>query len=143
MPESNDLPSSLVTVCATAVVFFQVTVVPALMVNVAGLKANEPLLSVMIMTVWALPDCVAVVVGVLVVPVVGVGGVVAVAAVVGVVPELVAVVSPPQAARSTSALRATKENKTALRYFFIGVIPYVKFISIENSYYRYEPRLLA
>ena len=55
IPESKDLPSSLVTVCAIAVVFFQVTVVPAFIVNVAGLKANEPLLSVMIMTVWALP----------------------------------------------------------------------------------------
>ena len=55
VPESNDFPSSLVTVSAAAVVFFQVTVVPALIVKVAGLKANEPLLSVMIMTVWALP----------------------------------------------------------------------------------------
>ena len=54
MPESKDLPSSLVTVCPTVVVFFQVTVVPALIVNVAGLKANEPLLSVVIMTVWPL-----------------------------------------------------------------------------------------
>ena len=50
IPESKDLPSSLVTVCPTAVVFFQVTVVPALIVKVAGLKANEPLLSVMIIT---------------------------------------------------------------------------------------------
>ena len=50
VPESKDFPSSLVTVCATAVVFFHVTVVPALIVNVAGLKANEPLLSVMIIT---------------------------------------------------------------------------------------------
>ena len=54
VPESKDLPSSLVTVCEAAVVFFQVTVVPALIVSVAGLKANEPLLSVMIITVWAL-----------------------------------------------------------------------------------------
>ena len=56
VPELKDFPSSLVTVCGAAVVFFQVTVVPILMVNVAGLKANEPLLSVMIMTVWPLPD---------------------------------------------------------------------------------------
>ena len=56
VPESKDLPSSLVTVWPTEVLFFQVTVVPALMVKVAGLKANEPLLSVMIMTVCALPD---------------------------------------------------------------------------------------
>ena len=55
IPESKDLPSSLVIVCGAAVVFFQVTVVPALIVNVAGLKANEPLLSVIIMTVWTLP----------------------------------------------------------------------------------------
>ena len=54
IPESKDFPSSLVTVCETAVVFFQLTVVPALIVKVAGLKAKEPLLSVMIMTDWAL-----------------------------------------------------------------------------------------
>ena len=56
VPESKELPSSLVTVWPTEVLFFQVTVVPALMVKVAGLKANEPLLSVMIKTVCALPD---------------------------------------------------------------------------------------
>ena len=103
VPESKDLPSSLVTVWPTEVLFFQVTVVPALMVNVAGLKANEPVLSVMIMTVCALPDCVAVEAGVLVVPVVGV------TTVVGVVAELEVVVPPPQAASSTSALNASRE----------------------------------
>jgi hypothetical protein len=105
------------------------------MVNVAGLKAKEPLLSVIIMTVWPLPACVGAVVGVLVTPVVGVEAVVVVAAVVGVVPELVAVESPPQAARSTSALRATKENMTNLRYFFIVVIPYMIDFCIETFYY--------
>ena len=56
VPESKELPSSLVTVCGAAVVFFQVTVVFALMVKVAGLKAKEPLLPVTIMTVCVLPD---------------------------------------------------------------------------------------
>lgn len=51
IPESNDLPSSLVTVCDTAVVFFQVTVVPTLIVKVAGLNAKEPALFVVIITV--------------------------------------------------------------------------------------------
>ena len=55
VPELKVFPSSLVTVWGAAVVFFQVTVVPALIVNVAGLKANEPLLSVMIITVLPLP----------------------------------------------------------------------------------------
>ena len=55
VPESKDFPSSLVTVCEAVVVFFHVTAVPALIVKVAGLKAKEPLLSVMIITVWALP----------------------------------------------------------------------------------------
>ena len=56
VPESKDLPSSLVTVCGAAVVFFQITVVLALMVKVAGLKAKEPLLPAMIMTVCVLAD---------------------------------------------------------------------------------------
>jgi hypothetical protein len=55
IPESKDFPSSLVTVCAASLVFFHVTVVPTLIVKVAGLKAKEPLLSVVIMTIWALP----------------------------------------------------------------------------------------
>lgn len=61
----------------------------------------------------------AVVAGVLVVPAVGVAGVVAVAAGVGVVEELVAVAPPPQAARSTSALRATREKRIDLRNVFM------------------------
>ena len=111
------------TVWGTAVVFFQITVVPALMVKVAGLKAKEPLLSVMIMTVFVLPDGVTLVAGVLVVPAVGVAGVVAVAAAVGVVAELVLVLPPPHAARSTSALRAISEKRIDLRYVFMIVIP--------------------
>ena len=87
------------------VVFFQVTVVPALIVKVAGLNAKEPLLSVMIMTVWALPA------GVLVVPVVGV------------VPVLVEL--SPQAARSTSAISATRQNKAGLSCFLAVEIPKV------------------
>ena len=56
----------------------------------------------------------AVVAGVLVVPVVGVAGVVGVTTVVGVVAELVVAVPPPQAARSTSALNASREKKMDL-----------------------------
>jgi hypothetical protein len=67
---------------------------------------------------------VAVVAGVLVVPVVGVAGVVAVTADVGVVAEFV-VVPPPQAAKSTSALKASREKKMDLRYVFMVVIPYI------------------
>jgi hypothetical protein len=75
MPESKDLPSSLVTVWPVWVILVQVTFVPALMVSVAGLKAKLPLLSVVIVTAWPLLAVVAV----------------------GVVPEL-EVVSPPHAA---------------------------------------------
>jgi hypothetical protein len=96
--------------------------VPTLIVNVAGLKAKEPLLSVVIMTVWALPAWVAVAVGVLVVPVVGVAAVVLVVPVVGVVPVPV-VDPPPQAARSTSTLSVTRQNKIGLSCFFIVEIP--------------------
>ena len=66
----------------------------------------------------------AVVAGVLVVPVVGVAGVVGVTADVGVVAEFV-VVPPPQAAKSASALKASREKKMDLRYVFMFVIPYI------------------
>jgi hypothetical protein len=68
---------------------------------------------------------VAVVAGVLVVPVVGVSGVVALATRVGVVEELVAVVPPPQAASITSALRATREKRIDLRNVFMVDIPFM------------------
>ena len=63
MPESNVEPSSLVTVWGTLVLLVQVTVVPTLMVMVAGLNAKEP--PVVIETAIAGPDDVAVAAGVL------------------------------------------------------------------------------
>ena len=54
-PELNVLSSSLVTVCGVCVVFFQITVVPALTVSVLGLKVKVPLLSVVIITVCVGP----------------------------------------------------------------------------------------
>src|SRR6266567_3179279 len=97
MPESKDLPSSLVTVWPVWVILVQVTIVPTLMVSVAGLKAKLPLLSVVMVTAWPLLAVVAV--GVL--P----------AAAVGVTPEPV-VVPPPQAAKRTSALSASRTSHT-------------------------------
>lgn len=97
LPESNDVPSSLVTVCGAPVLLVQVTVVPTLIVMVAGLKAKPPVLT--IETAIVGPDGVAVAV----VPVVGVG-VLPAGAVVGVLPACVGVgvvpvvVVPPQAA---------------------------------------------
>ena len=60
MPESKDLPSSLVTVWPVWVILVQVTFVPTLMVSVAGLKAKLPLLSVVMVTAWPLLAVVAV-----------------------------------------------------------------------------------
>src|SRR6266699_589863 len=60
MPESKDLPSSLVTVWPVWVILVQVTIVPTLMVSVAGLKAKLPLLSVVMVTAWPLLAVVAV-----------------------------------------------------------------------------------
>jgi hypothetical protein len=115
VPESNALPpSSLVTVWATDVTFFQVTVVPALIVMVAGLKVKVPLLSVVIMTTGALFAWVG-----------GAAGVVAV------VPDPVPVEPPPQAARSTSALSTSMHNDASLRCFRAGVIFIVIGLSIS------------
>ena len=100
MPESKLLPSSLVTVWPVWVMLVQVTVVPTLMVSVAGLKAKLPLLSVVMVTAWPLP---AGVVAVGVVPAVVAVGVVPVAGV-GVGPGLEV---PPQAAKSMSAPSAS------------------------------------
>ncbi len=94
MPESKDLPSSLVTI------------VPTLIVSVAGLKAKLPLLSVVMVTAWPLLAVVAV--GV--VPAVVAVGVFPVAAV-GVTPEP-EVVPPPQAAKRTSALSTSRTSHT-------------------------------
>ncbi len=51
VPLSNVFPSSLVIVWGADDIFFQVTVVPALIVNIAGLKPKLPSLLVMIVTV--------------------------------------------------------------------------------------------
>ena len=69
MPESNVVPSSLVTVCGAPVVLVQVTVVPTLMVMVVGLKPKLPV-DVSMAIAFVGPDGVAVAVAV--VPVVGV-----------------------------------------------------------------------
>ena len=61
VPESNVFPSLLVTVWGATVVFFHMTVVPAGIVSVAGLKAKLPLLSVVIVTVIVGPLIAAVV----------------------------------------------------------------------------------
>lgn len=100
MPESKDLPSSLVTVWPVWVILVQVTVVPTLMVSVAGLKAKLPLLSVVIVTAWPLLAAV-----------VAVGVVLAVVAIaVGVEPELDEVL-PPHAAKRTSVPSASRTNR--------------------------------
>ena len=97
LPESKDVPSSLVTVCGALVLLVQVTVVPTLTVMVAGLNAKVPLVT--IETAIVGPDGAAVAV----VPFVGVG-VLPAGAVVGVLPACVGVgvvpvvVVPPQAA---------------------------------------------
>ena len=107
MPESKDLPSSLVTVWPAWVILVQVTFVPTLTVSVAGLKAKLPLLSVVMVTAWPL---LAAVVAVGVVPAVVDVGVFPVAGV-GVEPEP-EVVPPPQAAKRTSALNASRTSPT-------------------------------
>lgn len=60
----NDLPSLLVTVCGVCVVFFQITVVPTLIVSVFGLNVKLPLLSVVIVTIAVAPVTAVVAVGV-------------------------------------------------------------------------------
>jgi hypothetical protein len=62
------LASRLVTVWGVWVVFFQVTVVPTLMVSVPGLKTKLPLLSVVIVTAWVGPVTALVGVGVVLPP---------------------------------------------------------------------------
>src|SRR5712692_1910335 len=92
MLESNDVPSSLVTVCGALVVLVQVTGVPTVMVMVAGLKPKLPV-EVSIAIAFVGPD------GVAVVPVVGV------------LPAWVGVgVVPPQAASTIIAAKANRTN---------------------------------
>jgi hypothetical protein len=55
VPLSKVVPSSLVIVWGTADIFFQITVVPTLIVNVAGLKTKLPLLWVVISTTCVEP----------------------------------------------------------------------------------------
>lgn len=105
MPESKDVPSSLVTVWGACVILVQVTFVPTLMVSVAGLKAKLPLLSVVIVTAWPLPAVVAV--GV--VPTVGGVGVLPE---VGVEVEPVPVEEPPQAVKRTSMPSVSRTSQT-------------------------------
>ena len=116
MPESKDLPSSLVTVWPTWVILVQVTFVPTFTVSVAGLKAKLPLLSVVMVTAWPL---LAAVVAVGVVPAVVVVGVVPAVVAVGVFPVAGVevepepeVVPPPQAAKRTSAPSASRTSHT-------------------------------
>jgi len=105
-PESNDEPSSLVTVCGAPVIFFQTTMVPTGIVSVLGLKVKVPVLSVVMVTVIVL----AVVVG----AVVAVDdGTATVAVGVAVGFELVVVpvvVEPPQAARMKRTPTMSRES---------------------------------
>jgi hypothetical protein len=102
MPESNVVPSSLVTVCGAPVVLVQVPVVPTLMVMLVGANPNVPV-AVEIDTAIVGPDGVAV--GVL--PAGAVVGVLPAGAGVGVVPV---VVVPPQAANTIIAANASRTN---------------------------------
>jgi hypothetical protein len=115
VPELNDFPSSLVTVCATAVTFFHVTVVPTLIVNVVGLKAKDPLLSFVIMTTDPLPE--AELAGVFVA-----AGVVA-------LPLLLPLVEvvPPQADKSIIIVNATTDNHAHMCCLRVGIIHVVMF----------------
>lgn len=107
MPESNVVLSSLVTVWGTLVVFVQVTVVPTLMVMVAGLNAKEPV--VVIDTAIAGPDDVAVAAGVL-----PTGAVVGV----GVEPPPVDPLVPRQAAITIMAASASRTYRVRTAYRF-------------------------
>lgn len=63
-PELNVVPSSLVTVWGVCVEFFQMTVVPTLMVSEAGLKVKVPVLSKVIVAFCVGPVTAFVAVGV-------------------------------------------------------------------------------
>jgi hypothetical protein len=125
VPESNVFPSSLVTVWGAAVIFFHMTVVPTGMVNMAGLKAKLPLLSVVMVTVIVEPLMAAVVVDVVLpplpypypYPLVVVDAVPAdvfvVAVSAAVDPMLVLLL---QAASRTTAPSASRQNKLRVEY---------------------------
>ena len=103
LPLSKVCPSSLVTVCGTDDTFFQITVVPALIVNIEGLKPKLPLLPFVIINIWVEPGAGACVAGVKV----GVGiGVAACATVVGAAAPALVVALPQEA--SNVALITTK-----------------------------------
>ena len=125
VPESNVFPSSLVTVWGAVVIFFHMTVVPTGMVNLAGLKAKLPLLSVVMVTAIVGPLIAAVVVDVVLPPlpypdpyplvVVDVvpAGVFVVAVSAAVDPMLVLLL---QAASRTTAPSASRQNKLRVEY---------------------------
>lgn len=111
VPESNEVPLSLVAVWGALVIFFQTTVVPTGMVSDAGLKAKEPLLSVVMVTVFVAPVGAVVAVGAAgaVVAVGAAGAVVAV----GLFALPVVPLEPPQAAkkkRTPTISRESSEN---------------------------------
>src|SRR5260370_13743625 len=148
VPLSNVFPSSLVIVWGADDIFFQVTVVPALIVNVAGLKIKLQSLLVMIVTVWLVPGAGVGIGVVLLVPVVGAGvEVVLFAPVVGVLAIVVAVGTElvpgvlllPQAASSTSAPTNTtsRHNQAGAlrcgRYIFFDIL---FSLSSRVSYYH-------
>jgi hypothetical protein len=111
LPLSKVCPSSLVTVCGTDDTFFQITVEPALMVRVAGLKPKLPLLSFVIISRWVEPGAGVCVAGAKV----GVGtgvGVVACATVVGAAAPALEVALPQDA--SNVALSTTKNVPTTV-----------------------------
>ncbi len=153
VPESNVLPSSLVTVWAATVVFFHMTVVPTGMVNLAGLKAKFPLLSVMIVTVIVGPLMAAVVVDVVLSPlpypypyplvVVDVmpANVFVIAVSAAVDPVLVLL---PQAASRTTAPSASRQNKLHVEYIVRSflVIAFFLFLNAVTAI-RTQPSIIA
>lgn len=98
-------PWSAVTVWVTASLFVQVTFVPVFTVRLAGLKAKFIIVTLVPLLVGALVDAV---VGVAVGAVVGVF----VGTAVGVLVDAVVVDPPPQAARITRRLAASRHNQT-------------------------------
>lgn len=120
VPLSKVVPSSLVTVCGADDTFFQITVVPAVIVSDVGLKPKLPSLLVTIM-ITCVPDtgaecgvgtCIGVAVGV--VPLVAVTG--AFVPPVGAVALALVVLLPPHAASKIIAPITNRQNQTgALR----------------------------
>jgi hypothetical protein len=119
LPLSNVCPSSLVIVCGANDIFFHITVVPTLIVNIAGLKPKLPLLSLMIINICVEPGAGVGVIGATVYVGVGVG-----ATVVGAAAPAPGVVVLPQAASSSSTPTTTiKPDQVRARcntYVFLG-----------------------